>query len=169
MKNIRLTLVTLAFSFFLIRLASAGTVQIPEDSPAISVRIPDSWKPEGTDKGIACESPDQVATIFLEVTSRKGSDALISENVKWLTHDQGVDIDQATEREKNFEDAGIVWRSISWTGNSKEWGPAIVGFMFTEAGNGKVLTVTYWITEKDKEKQAQTLNTIFESVKRVGR
>jgi hypothetical protein len=35
-------------------------VNIPEDKPAISVDIPDSWKPEETDKGIACESPDKL-------------------------------------------------------------------------------------------------------------
>jgi hypothetical protein len=28
------------------------------------VNILDSWKPEETDKGIACESPDKVATVF---------------------------------------------------------------------------------------------------------
>jgi hypothetical protein len=55
---------TFAFYLLLASPAPAGTVNVPEDKPAISVEIPDSWKPEETDNGIACESPDKVATIF---------------------------------------------------------------------------------------------------------
>jgi hypothetical protein len=109
-----------------------------------------------------------VATVFFEVTSAKGLDALIDENVDWLTVDQGVQLDRASEQKQDFEAAGLEWKRISWSGNSKEWGPATVGFAFTAAGNGKVLTVTYWITKKDQEKHFPTLEKIFESVKPIG-
>jgi hypothetical protein len=158
----------LIFSLVLSSLAPAGTLNIPEDKPAISVDIPDSWKPETTDKGIACESPDKVATIFFEVTSAKGLEALIDENVDWLTKDQGVQLDKASEQKQEFEAANLGWKRISWSGSSTEWGPATVGFAFTDAGEGKVLTVTYWITKKDQEKHFPTIEKIFESVKRVG-
>jgi hypothetical protein len=149
-------------------LAPAATVDVPEDKPAISVDIPDSWKPEATEKGVACESPDKVATIFFEVTSAKGLEALIDENVDWLTKDQGVQLDKASEKKQEFEAANLGWKRISWSGTSKEWGPATVGFAFTDAGDGKVLTVTYWVTKEDQEKQISTIEKIFESVKRVG-
>jgi hypothetical protein len=38
----------LAFSLSLTSFAPAGTVDIPQDDPAVSVDIPDSWKPEET-------------------------------------------------------------------------------------------------------------------------
>src|SRR3981081_4338384 len=125
----------LACSLLLDNLAPAATVNVPEDKPAISVDIPDSWKPEATDKGIACESPDKVATIFFEVTSAKGLDSLIEENVDWLTKDQGVQLDKASEQKQEFEAANLGWKRISWSGTSTEWGPAIVGFAFTETGD----------------------------------
>ncbi|MGA8477178.1 MAG: hypothetical protein WB696_04400 [Chthoniobacterales bacterium] len=159
---------TLAFSLLLTGFAHAGTVNIPQDNPAVSVDVPDSWKPEETDKGIACESPDKVATIFFEVTSSSGLEALIDENVDWLTKDQGVQLDKASEQKQEFEAGNLGWKRISWNGTSKEWGPATVGFAFTDAGNGKVLTVTYWITKKDQEKHFPTIEKIFESVKRIG-
>jgi hypothetical protein len=53
MKKIAIPVVAFAFSLLLISFAPAGTVKIPDDKPAISVNIPDSWKPEETDKGIA--------------------------------------------------------------------------------------------------------------------
>ena len=165
---LRGVLTALAFSLLFTSLSPAGTVNVPEDKPAISVDIPDSWKPEATDKGIACESPDKVATIFFEVTSAKGLDSLIEENVDWLTKDQGVQLDKASEQKQEFEAANLGWKRISWSGTSTEWGPAIVGFAFTDAGDGKVLTVTYWVTKKDQEKHIPTIEKIFESVKRIG-
>jgi hypothetical protein len=168
MTKIALPFAALAFSLLLTSLSPADTVKIPEDNPAISVNIPESWKPEETDKGFACESPDKLATVIFEVTSTKGADALIDENIDWLIKDQGVQIDKASDKTLDFEAAGLAWKRISWNGNSKEWGPATVGFAFTDAGNGKVLTVTYWITTKDQEKHFPTLEKIFESVKLIG-
>ena len=69
--------------------------------------------------------------------------------------------------EKDFEESGRQWSRISWDGNSKEWGPAVVGFLFTDLGDGKVLTVTYWISKKDSDKNLETLGKIFASVKPV--
>ncbi len=142
-------------------------MKIPEKKPAVVVDIPKSWKPEPTDEGIACESPDQVATVFFEVTSAKGVDKLIDDNIDWLTKEQSVKIDKATQKTSDYETGSMKWSRISWDGSSKEWGPSVVGFMFTPVGKDKVLTVTYWITKKDKEKHAATLEKIFASVKRV--
>lgn len=47
----------------------------------------------------------------------------------------------------------------------KEFGPAVIGFLFTDVGKGKVLTVTYWITRKESEKHLATIEKIFSSVK----
>ena len=42
-----------------------------------------------------------------------------------------------------------------------------MGFLFSEVGGGKVLTVTYWISKKDSDKSMATLEKIFSSVKSV--
>ena len=107
MKKIALPVAALAFSLLLTVFAAAETLNIPEDDPAISLDVPHSWKPEVTDKGIACESPDQVATVYFEVTSQKGLDALIDENVEWLMKDQSVRVDKGSEQKQGFEAAGL--------------------------------------------------------------
>jgi hypothetical protein len=48
--------------------------------------------------------------------------------------------------------------------NRKDWGPATVGFLFTDAGQDKILTVTYWITKENQEKDFPTVTKILESV-----
>jgi hypothetical protein len=157
MTNIAVPVTAFVLSLLLAGLAPAETIDIPADQPAISVNIPESWKP-----------PDKVATVILEVTTEKGLDALIGENVDWLVKDQSVQIDKASQQKQDFESAGLKWSRISWDGDSKEWGPATVGFLFTDAGDGKMLTLTYWITKKGQEKHFPTLTKIIESVKRLG-
>jgi hypothetical protein len=165
--NRTLVIATLLLSLFPV-LASAGTVKLPADKPATAVSIPDAWEPEEDDDGILAESPDNVATIFLKVVAdEKEMNTVIEDSLTWLTEDHEVKVDAATKEEKDFEDAGRKWSRISWSAESKEWGPAVVGFLFTEVGEGKVLTITYWISKKDSEKSLETLGKIFSSVKSI--
>ena len=149
-------------------LAPAGTVKLPEDKPAATIAIPDDWEPEKSDDGILAESADNVATIYLEVVSNeKEMDGVIEESLKWLTEEHSVKVDAATKETKDFEEGGRKWSRIGWSGDSKEYGPAMIGFLFTQVGDGKVLTVTYWISKKDSEKNMEALGKIFTSVKSV--
>jgi hypothetical protein len=151
---------------FLAVTLSAKVIKIPEEDSVVSVDAPDSWSPETTDKGVVTESADKEATVFFEVTSAKGTDALLDENIAWLK-DQKVSIDQASKSEKDFKTSSMSWSRISWDGTSEEWGPATIGFAFADVGNGKVLVVTYWITKKGWEKHDSELSKIFDSVKKI--
>ncbi len=149
-------------------LATAGTIKLPKDKPAATATIPDDWEPEDSDDGILAESPDNVVTIYLEVVaSEKEMNTVVEDSLKWLTEDHAVKVDAATKEEKNFEDSGRKWSRISWSGVSKEYGPAVIGFLFTDVGEGKVLTITYWVSKKDSEKSMDALGKIFSSVKSV--
>ena len=149
-------------------LASAGTIKLPAEEPVVSLKVPDSWAPEESEDGILAESPDNVTTVYFEVVSTtKEMKTAIEENLKWLTEDHEVKVDAESKAESDFELAGRKWSRISWDGKSKEWGPAVIGFLFTEVGDGNVLTLTYWISKKDSEKSLVTLGKIFESVKNL--
>jgi hypothetical protein len=151
---------------FLAVTLSAKVIKVPEEDSVVSVDAPDSWSPENTDKGVVTESADKEATVFFEVTSAKGTDALLDENIAWLK-DQKVSIDQASKSEKDFKTSSMSWSRISWDGTSEEWGPATIGFAFADVGNRKVLVVTYWITKKGWEKHDSELSKIFDSVKKI--
>lgn len=167
MKN-TLAIATLVLALFT-TLAPAGTIKIPADKPAATVTIPDSWEPEEDEDGVLAESPDNVATIFLEiVTDEKEMEAAIESSLEWLVKDHEVKVEADTKEEKDFKDeSGREWSRISWSAESKEWGPAVVGFLFSEVGDGKVLTITYWISKTDSEKTLGTLGKIFSSVKKI--
>lgn len=153
--------------FVLATSALAETIQVPANKPAVTIDIPGTWKPEETDKGVSCESPDQVVTVFFEVVrSEKGMNALLDENINWLVKDQGVKIVDSTKSEKEFLVGGIKSSLIGYDANSKEYGPSKVGFIFTNIGN-KLLVTTYWLTIKGFDKHEATLDRILGSVKPV--
>jgi hypothetical protein len=166
MNKSLITTALLALSFTSV--AFAGTIKIPKDEPAATATVPASWKPEETDRGYAVESPDKVATVILEATTKKGVGKLIGESIDWLVKEQEVKVDAASKKEQDFELAGRTWSRLSWDADSKEFGPSVVGFLFSEVAQGKVLTVTYWITKKDNAKHMDTIEKILASVKPVG-
>lgn len=158
-------LVAILFLSFLVGSTYAGTVNIPPKKPVISIDIPDTWEPEETDKGVACESPDKVATVFFEVAkSEKGMNSIIDENIDWLVKEQGVKIDGSTKQEKELPIGGLSSAMVIYDAASKEFGPSRVGFIFTEISN-RLLVTTFWITKKGSEKHDATMSKIFASVK----
>ncbi|MBV9656633.1 MAG: hypothetical protein JO295_00860 [Verrucomicrobia bacterium] len=164
-KNLILALGAI-LSLVLLSDARAKTIKIPEDSPVVSVSIPSDWEPDTTDEGVECESPDKEATIFFEVTTAKKIDELTKENIDWLKK-QKVTVDQKTEKSNEFEAGGMKWSSVAWKGTSEEWGPANIILAYADCGSGKVLMVTYWVTEKGEAKHGKQLTEILDSVKKL--
>src|SRR5476651_1720577 len=110
-KNI-LTSTFLVFALFS-SVVSAGTVKVPDDKPAVTADIPDAWKPEKIDNGIVIESPDQVATMYFEVTSAKAADDLLKENLEYLKKEHNVTVDMATMKIADAKIGGQAWHRMS--------------------------------------------------------
>jgi len=147
--------------------AFAGAVNVPNKHPLVTVNVPDAWEPEVTAKGVAIESPDEVATLFFEaVASEKSMNALIEENIEWLTTDQGVKIIPASKKDLEIVVGGIKSSLLEYDANNKEYGPSKVGFIFTPVDKG-LLVITYWIVNKGAQKHEATISKIFASVKQV--
>ena len=150
---------------FLVHSTMAGVVNVPAKKPVVTIEIPDSWDPEETDKGIAVESADKVATAFFEIaSSEKGMNSLLDENIDWLVKDQGVKINIASKKEQDFLVGGMKSLLIAYDASSKEFGPSKVGFIFTTIGK-KLLVTTYWVTVKGFAKQEAVLDGLLASVK----
>ncbi len=144
---------------------SAKTVKIPEEKPAASVNIPDSWKPEDLDEGVKCLSPDGEAQIFFEVTDAKGLDALIDENVKFL-EEQKVKITKGSEQTTDLDASGLPGKMIAWDGKS-EFGEESIRMYFVNLGKDKIMMITYWVTKKAEVTNKKALDAMFGSVKPI--
>lgn len=148
--------------------ARAETIPLPAEDSVALVTVPDEWTPEVTEEGVMAESPDGVTMIYFELIGTvEELDALLEANLTWLMEDNAVEVDQDSMEEHEFKDGSRTWSRISWSGESKENGPALIGFLFSPVGGGKILTVTYWIDKEGSEESLEVLAKIFSSVKSV--
>jgi len=113
MRKKTITHTILAFSLFS-GMAFAGTVNIPESKPAVTVDVPAAWKPEKIDNGITIESPDQAVTMYMEVTAAKASDDLLKENLEYLKKEQNVTVDMASMKVTEAKIGGQAWHRMSF-------------------------------------------------------
>lgn len=147
-----------------------GTVKLPEEMPAATVSLPDDWEPEEDENGgVLAESPDNVTTIYFDIVGSKDElDETIEASLKWLMEDHKVSVKAESKEEKEADIGGRSYQMVNFDGESKEWGPAEVGFFFTPVGQGKVLVITYWVSKENSDKSTDTLvNKILPSVKSV--
>lgn len=161
-------IVVLCVSLMMFHSVFAMSVNVPPSNAAVTINVPASWKPEETDKGVSCESPDEVTTVFFEVVaSEKDMDNLLDENINWLVKDNGIKIKGDPKETKDFLVGGIKSTLLSYAADSKEFGAAKVGFIFTPVGK-KLLITTYWITDKlFDDKHDAELTQILNSVKPI--
>ena len=99
-------------------------------------------------------------------TGGKGIEKLIDENIEWLKEHK-VKIDAATKSEAEFKAGGLDWSRVSFKATQKDTGESRVAFIFADLGGGKLLLITYWITEEGLEKHIPSINALFESFKRL--
>ncbi len=160
------TLLTLCLLPLLAGSALAKDLKIPSDEPVASVSLPAGWTSEETDNGISCQSKDGDATIFFEVAKgEKETTALVNENIQFLA-DQKVTIDKSSQKDREFEGAGLKWSVLEYSGKD-ESGDEHIQMMFTEIKPGKVMMITYWVTTKTEATHKDQLVKLFDSFKKL--
>ena len=84
----RKTLILVALSCLVAVPVMAKTYQLPDANPAVSVTLPDKWKPSEVDKGVEATSPDGETYIALETATAKGMETLIDDDIQFFVQQQ---------------------------------------------------------------------------------
>ena len=143
--------------------ALAKTFKLPEDNPAATMAIPDSWKPEEIDDGIQATSPDGSVYMSIEVGDVGNLDDLIENTFAYLKKNT-VRIDDSTKKESTTAINGIEIKDITWKGRDKD-GPTIVGVSFIPVAQEKVLMLTHWASPAGEKKYNDAIISILTSIK----
>lgn len=185
--SFRFASLPLCFPVSLVSLyASAATIELPEVNPIVSVTLPESWTSEKTSNGGASQSPDKLFTTRLEVIPTEAAEALVKRNAEWLKKVRNVEVSD-------------VWKKLAVSvvavnkflaappveANTFEWqlislGPqdflhqtaqpaATYGFQVTDAGDGTILVLHYWHSDKAaSSKHAQEATGMTTHIKQTG-
>ena len=144
--------------------ALAKVYDLPDANPAVSVNVPDRWKPTEVDKGVEATSPDGETYVAFETATAKGMEALIDEDIKFLSK-QGVTIDRSTQQSQDTTMNGIPVSMLHWKGKDKD-GPTAVTLGIFGVTDNLILLMTAWSSPAGDKANGAALTEMLGSVKR---
>ncbi len=142
----------------------AKTFELPDENPAVTVTLPNSWKPSEVEKGAEATSPDGETYIAVETATAKGMKKLIDEDIDFLSN-QGVVVDKSTQQTQDTTANGIPVSFLHWTGKDKD-GPTAVTLGIFGVSDNLVLLMTAWSSPAGDKKHGGELDAILQSIKR---
>ncbi len=142
----------------------AKTYELPDANPAATVYLPGSWKPSEVEKGVEATSPDGETYVAIETATAKGMDALIDEDVDFLSK-QGVVIDRSSQQSRDMEINGIPTAMLHWVGKDKD-GPTAVTLGIFAVTNNLMVLMTAWSSPAGDKANGAELTKIVDGIKR---
>jgi hypothetical protein len=144
--------------------ALARNVAVPTSDPAALVTVPDSWTFQEIDYGYSAVSPDKEVFFSVEFASKNKIDAMMKNNKDWMK-ENGIDGSvKPTESEMDFGGLpGTVYRFDT----KDENGPTRVDFVLLPAGKERIIFLTLWGSQQERENHRAEIGAIMESVKAI--
>ncbi|GJE41084.1 hypothetical protein [Methylobacterium soli] len=144
--------------------AEARNFAVPEKNPAVTLRLPDTWKSEEIEYGFSAKSPDGDMFFSVESASKKKLDAMLLANKKWMKENEIDDKVKPEEREMDFNGtAGQVIRYNTTDLNGK----TIVDFVILSGGENQVIMITLWGSEEERAANKADIAGIMNSVRPI--
>ena len=142
--------------------AAAKQFDLPDANPAVTVNLPNGWKPSETDNGVEATSPDGETYIAIETATAKGINQLIDEDIKFLT-DQGVTVDKSTQQTQDTKSGDMPVSFLHWKGKDKD-GPTAITLGIFGVTNNLVLLMTAWSSPTGDKAHGDELTAILQSI-----
>lgn len=153
----------LSIATFISVSADAKTMKVPTEKPVATIEIPDSWKPEEIENGVAGLSSDSAVYLAaVAVDSEKGMNAEIEDTFSMLK-EHNVVLDQSSKKENKFKVNGMDAEELLFQGKDED-GPAAVSITFVTIGD-KIIVLTYWVSTNEEAKHQAEVGKIVNSLK----
>ena len=144
--------------------AWAKNFAFPKNNPVATITIPDTWATEAIDYGFSAKSPDGDVFFSVESASAKNVDKLMSLNDSWMKEN---DIKVSGEPEKHdFSLGGLPATVVTRTATDSN-GDTVVDFVFAQAGADRLIMLTLWASEKERQANAADIKAIQGSIKTI--
>jgi hypothetical protein len=154
-------LLATAVLLFGVTAASAETVAIKGESPALTVEVPDGFASSQTSRGIQAKTSDGAEYVWFETYAPDELDALVKEHEDYWTQNDvalGDDKDKVT---KEFDGKTVMatdFKHATWKGK-----PTVVRYLFIDPNlpSKKLILMSVWASpEADQEYDAKVMNMI---------
>lgn len=141
--------------------ACAKDIVLPAKEPAVTATMPDDWDTSVYETEIASVSADGDIVVNIATDSKARLDALIKDSKAYLTKNKVKLVGKPTEQTIDFNGTpGQVQRYQATDKNGK----AIIDFVTLDASRNRVVLLTVWGSEDDRQTNGTALDAIMKSV-----
>jgi hypothetical protein len=146
--------------------AQAKNFAVPTNDPAATITLPDAWKPDETEYGYAAKSPDDEVYFSIEfASSGKRLDAMLAANDAWLKDN---DLKTPTApKEMDWSFNGLKGKVYRYEAKDADDDETLVDFVVIGANKGRVILLTLWASEEERESHKAEINAIMNSLKPI--
>lgn len=143
--------------------ASAKNFAVPDKNPAITITVPDSWKTEEIEYGYSARPQDEAVFFSVEFASARNIDKMMATNEAWMKDNK---IKQVKPIKTDMPINGIDSTVFQFRTTDAN-GPTKVDFILMPAGNERVIMITVWGNDEERETHSKALDAIFGSIKSI--
>ncbi|RDJ27572.1 hypothetical protein DWF00_11575 [Bosea caraganae] len=143
--------------------AAAKNFAVPDKNPAITITVPDDWKSEEIAYGYSARPKDEAIFFSVEFADARNVEKMLDNNEAWMKENK---IKKVAPIKADAPLNGIP-ATIFQFRTSDENGPTVVDFIMMSAGNNRMIMLTVWGSNEERETHAKALDAIFGSIKAI--
>lgn len=160
---VKVVLILLMMATAAVSCGRAAAFKLPEDRSAISLVIPDAWKPELIDRGVQGQTPDGDMYLSAEITKTVGDMNAIMDGTDAMLKEHKVKLDRTSAKENKYDLNGLKADELAYQAKDEK-GPALVSITFVNLKD-MVLVVTRWTSPEGAKAHQKEFIAIMQSIK----
>lgn len=143
--------------------AWAKKFAFPQNNPAATVTIPDSWKTKSIEYGFQAKSPDDDVFFSIESTAASNMKKMLDENTAWMKENDIVVTGKPAEKELNL--GGLKGQLVVYPAKDGN-GETQVTLFFAESGQ-RLIFMTMWASLDEQKANEKDIDAIIASIKAI--
>lgn len=162
MQNARSLSIALAAWLF-ITPALAKNFAVPNNNPAVTVTVPDSWKTQDIGSGYLAQSPDDTVYFSVEFANSPNGEKLMANHIAWMK-ENNIKVVKPAEANTTLNNIPV---SVYQFETSDDAGQTTVEFIMMRAGSNRIVMFTIWASDAERAKNTDALASIYASIKPI--
>lgn len=143
--------------------AFAKNFAVPDKNPAITITVPDNWKTQEIEYGYSARPADEAIFFSVEFADARNIDKMMATNEAWMKDNKIKKVEPIQAEVPLNGIPATVFQFRTTDGN----GPTKVDFILLPAGDKRMIMLTVWGNDEERETHAKALDAIFGSIKSI--
>ncbi|AMJ61186.1 hypothetical protein [Bosea sp. PAMC 26642] len=154
---------TAVAALLMIAPAFAKNFAVPTKNPAVTITVPNDWKTQAIGYGYSARPQDESVFFSVEFADARNIDKMMATNDAWMKENK---IKKVEPIKADAPLNGIPATVFQYR-TTDENGPTKVDFILLPAGENRVIMLTVWGSDEEREAHGNELDAIFGSIKSI--